>query len=179
MPRPPSPTPRPPSPPTSSPETTEIMCARKSVEECIWARVDKTDTCWLWTGPLDRHGYGKCSAGAAKTGQWWRLAHRVVYELENGPIPEGLVLDHLCRVRNCVNPAHLEPVTIGENDARGISPWAENKRKTHCSRGHELSQDNVSLDKSGNRNCIQCRRITNLRAVRRYSAKKKGEVEHR
>lgn len=73
----------------------------------FWARVDRTDTCWLWRGALDRHGYGRVGVGGTRTA----LAHRVAYMLAVGPIPDGFVLDHLCRIRACVNPAHLEPVT--------------------------------------------------------------------
>jgi len=71
-----------------------------------WSHVVIGESCWLWTGPLNPGGYGTNGG---------RLAHRVVYERLIGQIPAGLTLDHLCRVRNCVNPQHLEPVTIAEN----------------------------------------------------------------
>jgi hypothetical protein len=87
----------------------------QSVEERFWAKVNKTETCWLWTGAKHEKGYGLLKVA----GQMHR-AHRFVYELLVGPIPEGLSLDHLCRVRNCVNPNHLEPVTTGENIRRGL-----------------------------------------------------------
>lgn len=83
----------------------------------FWLRVDNTDSadeCWTWTGYTEaKSGYGRLSFGGARS-----YAHRVAYELAVGPIPEGLDLDHLCRVRNCVNPTHLEPVTRGENVRR-------------------------------------------------------------
>jgi hypothetical protein len=69
-----------------------------------------------------------------------RLAHRVIYEYLVGPIPDGLSIDHLCRVRHCVNPAHLEPVTHRENVLRGQAPTAVNGRKTRCKRGHEFNR---------------------------------------
>lgn len=68
--------------------------------------------CWLWQGCLNVRGYGQLGKGS-------RAAHRVFYERHVGPIPEGLTIDHLCRVRHCVNPAHMEPVTVAENVRRG------------------------------------------------------------
>lgn len=90
----------------------------RPVDERFWSKVNKTETCWLWTAALDRHGYGVF--GVAK-GRGSARAHRVAYELVNGPIPGSLPLDHLCRVRACVNPAHLEPVTVAENNRRMMS----------------------------------------------------------
>ncbi|HET6911263.1 MAG TPA: HNH endonuclease signature motif containing protein [Mycobacteriales bacterium] len=123
----------------------------------FWAKVNKTDSCWLWTGTLttpgDR-GYGQVRLN----GQF-PLVHRVAYEMLVGPIPEGMQIDHLCRVRRCVNPAHLEPVTNRENTARGTSLNGINARKTHCKRGHKLSGDNLRWDNGGkSRRCLQCER---------------------
>ncbi len=84
------------------------------------------------------------------------LAHRRVYELLRGPIPEGLTLDHLCRERSCVNPDHLEPVTFRENIRRGQSPPGINSRMTHCKNGHPLSGDNIRIETSGGRRCRTC-----------------------
>lgn len=108
--------------------------------------------CWLWLGELNSAGYGRISQGSNHNGTRVRsLAHRVSYELAKGPIPEGLELDHLCRVRCCVNPGHLEPVTRSENNRRGDlmkrkgvpkpDGWGTTKgrrRSTHCKNGHEL-----------------------------------------
>jgi len=83
----------------------------------FWARVDKAAPggCWIWTGAVEGKGYGAPSINGVK-----RPAHRLAYEDLVGPVPEGLHLDHLCRVRRCVNPAHLEPVTSRENTLRGV-----------------------------------------------------------
>ena len=96
--------------------------------------------CWLWTSSLDRHGYGQINIKGTS-----KRAHRIVYERLVGPIPAGLVLDHTCRVRSCVNPDHLEPITVSENLRRGISPSAHAARQTHCIHGHEFSAENTRL----------------------------------
>ena len=83
--------------------------------ERFWNKVNKTEGCWLWTAALS-HGYGRFGKGGA--------AHRLAWEDRNGPIPEGLVLDHLCRVPRCVNPEHLEPVTHRENTLTRCAPLA-------------------------------------------------------
>lgn len=90
--------------------------------------------CWIWTGQVDRKGYGSVGVGKCRN----RSTHRVVYELIAGPIPKGLHLDHLCRVRACCNPAHLEPVTCKTNCERG-----ERATKTHCPSGHPYSGENL------------------------------------
>lgn len=88
-----------------------------------------------------------------------RRAHRLAYEWFVGPIPEGMVLDHLCRVRHCVNPAHLEPVSDVENRRRGKSAPLE----THCNQGHELGSGDVYVDSRGKRVCRPCERVRGAR----------------
>jgi hypothetical protein len=86
------------------------------LEERVWAKVEKTEGCWLWTAAISPNGYGKFMVSGRPVN-----AHRLVYQLTVGPIPDGLDLDHLCRVRHCVNPDHLEPVTRSENLLRGYA----------------------------------------------------------
>lgn len=124
--------------------------------------------CWLWLGTANSQGYGTLQDDGLTI-----RAHRVVYEAEVGPIPEGLVIDHLCRNRICVNPSHLEPVTFKENVLRGISPPANNARKTHCPRGHALSEPNVNR-RRGYRACVECERVQNAARQRRFKARKRG-----
>lgn len=108
--------------------------------------------CWTW-GAAKIQGYGRFMHNYKSV---W--AHRLSYECLIGPIPSGLQLDHLCRNRACVNPDHLEPISRHENILRGISPSAENARKTHCIYGHELKGENVYVRPSSpeKRECYQC-----------------------
>lgn len=110
------------------------------------------DGCWLWIGYRDPNGYGRITDGDRKVHQ----AHRVLYELIVGPIPEGLVLDHLCRNTGCVNPGHLEPVTDVENIQRGFNHYLT---KTHCPSGHPYRGTNLGrMNASGSRRCLTCHR---------------------
>lgn len=122
----------------------------RPVAERLWEKVDKTDTCWLWTG--------FCIGGYGVIGEWDKsfMAHRLAYELLIGPIPDGLVIDHLCRVRNCVNPDHLEPVTLAENIRRG-EVGRHNATKTVCPQGHEYTEVNTYWYR-GTRSCRTCGR---------------------
>jgi hypothetical protein len=95
--------------------------------------------CWVWLGTVSSHGYGRILRTATRAD----YAHRISYELFRGPIPKGLQIDHLCRVRCCVNPDHLEVVTAETNKARGDSLNAINARKTHCEHGHPFDQRNT------------------------------------
>lgn len=124
-----------------------------SIVERIQAQVQvDVNGCWVWLGSKDRAGYGQ-TMYLGKV----RRAHRVSYEVLVAPIPEGLVLDHLCRNRSCVNPAHLEPVTQRENLRRGDTLNAANVLKTHCPRGHPYSGDNLYRDPThGFRRCRAC-----------------------
>lgn len=110
--------------------------------------------CWLWTASIDLGGYGQFYYRGARG-----KAHRFAYESAVGPIPDGLQLDHLCRVRSCVNPAHLEAVTMLENIRRGEG-GSNFRLKTHCPKGHPYSGDNlyVSIDAAGQRrrHCRTC-----------------------
>lgn len=89
----------------------------RPLEERLFPRIDAEGPCWLWTGAISRNGYGVVQLGGRDAGT--RAVHRVVWELLVGLIPRGLDLDHLCRVRHCCNPDHLEPVTRQANVARG------------------------------------------------------------
>ena len=117
------------------------------------SRVEFTDSCWLFTGPIDRNRYGRIREGGSQGRQLF--AHRVAYELLIGPIPKGLQLDHLCRIRHCVNPSHLEPVSCRLNLLRGDTFNARNAKKTHCPKGHPYDLFNTWLYR-GSRHCRAC-----------------------
>ncbi len=112
--------------------------------------------CFVWLGEYNSNGYGRF-----RVGRKWILAHRFAYSQAYGAIPYRLDLDHVCRVRGCVNPAHLEPVTRRENLLRGTGFVAVNARKTHCPQGHEFNAENTYYPPRTNRierACRACRR---------------------
>lgn len=132
---------------------------RPTEADRFWAKVDKTDGCWLWIGTIAPNGYGQFRLASRGPLVY---AHRYAYEVCVGPIPDGLELDHVrergCEHTNCVNPAHLEPVTGRENNRRSDSVSATNARKTHCKRGHPLSGANLYVRPNGYRKCRACAR---------------------
>jgi hypothetical protein len=137
--------------------------AEEPLEDRFWAKVTEgPNGCWAWTAARGRDGYGKFYMAGAM-----RQAHRVAYELAVGMIPPGLDLDHLCRNRACVNPAHLEPVTRRENLMRGPTIPAAHAAKTHCPRGHAYTGTNLYVTASGTRKCRACHRIDERRRYQR------------
>jgi hypothetical protein len=114
----------------------------------FWSKVqERDDGCWVWTAYKDSRGYGRFNVGGRI-----EYAHRVAYTQVIGVIPEGLVIDHLCRNTSCVNPAHMEAVSHGENTARGIR-----MRRTddQCANGHPWTNTYKSPTR-GYRQCRQC-----------------------
>ena len=119
----------------------------------FWDRVQPCPMtgCWLWVGATGGGGYGSINTAGVKG-----LAHRIGFEVLVGPIYGDQVLDHLCRVRCCVNPEHLEPVSKVENVLRGVGPSAQAARATTCPQGHPYSGANLRIDARGFRRCRTC-----------------------
>ena len=135
----------------------------------FWDTVAPGDlgACWSWPKCVDRSGYGHVFVGEKKrkTNRCVK-AHRLAYTLLRGEIGDGLVVDHVCKNRKCVNPWHLEQVRQGENLARG----ATNTSKTHCPQGHEYTEENTYNRSNGNRSCKVCGRARD-----RVRVKKKNQ----
>lgn len=131
--------------------------------ERLMRRVVRDGDCWRVTGPLRKDGYSQIEISGKKV-----LGHRLTYEHFAGPIPDGLVLDHVwergCKFRSCVNPAHLEPVTHSENVRRGTQAERTRARfdafwnnRTHCDHGHDLAEVGIDTEPAtGHRKCRAC-----------------------
>lgn len=134
--------------------------------------IDFDTGCWLWTNGLHPNGYGK---GSALVATRCRFAHRIAYLAMVGPIPPKLDLDHLCRVRRCVNPDHLEPVTRSVNLTRGLTGKFHRDRET-CRRGHPMTEENtfhcIKMDKGRVYKARQCRTCVNLKRRERRAVQK-------
>ena len=123
--------------------------------------------CWEWLAGKDSYGYGRFRIDGKSY-----YAHRLAYEYFIGPIPEGLTIDHICRVRPCINPYCMEPVTHRVNTLRGEGLTAQNARKTLCKRGHRFTVLNTYIRLDGRRNCRECARWDRVRYKNRLTASK-------
>lgn len=126
--------------------------------------------CWIWTGYTTQHGYAQMQDYSGEKRRKLYI-HRLSYLHFKGPIPPRFTIDHLCRVRCCINPDHLEAVSIGENVLRGDSESGKHKRQTHCKNGHPLVPGNLAYlaTRPRARICLICKRNTGAR----YHAKKR------
>jgi hypothetical protein len=134
------------------------------VEDCGYE-----SPCWVWILAIDRDGYARVTVNRKPS-----RAARVYYEQAKGPIPEGLVVDHLCRVRSCVNPEHLEAVTHAVNVQRGAAGPRE-----ICRHGHPYDEENTYISPAGTRHCRTCRNLASNRKYHRQRAKALAASEPR
>lgn len=131
--------------------------------------IDSVNSCWIWKSDKgDPRGYRRFNFDGKHA-----LAHRFSYEMYIGTIPQNMTLDHLCNNPRCVNPLHLEPVTLIENVSRGKNEIMKNKFKTHCTRGHPYSGSNLYIKPNGERDCKTCNCIRN----KKYLDKKRGVLQ--
>ena len=141
----------------------------KTVRDRFMEKVALGNQCWFWLGAKTSLGYGTIRSNGRTD-----LAHRVSFELFRGPIPLGMELDHLCRVRNCVHPYHLEIVTSAENTRRGFAPSTVVARRGICQRGHALTAENTT---KGKRRCKTCQlNGERARRIRRAEQTKREEA---
>ncbi len=136
----------------------------RPIAERFWEKVAPADAdhCWLWTASLNTSGYGQFMLNGRP-----QRAHRIAYELLRAEIPDGLQIDHLCRVRRCVNPWHLDPVPNAVNAERARPYRAVRQLKQHCPSGHAYSPENTYSDPRGHRRCRECGRQQSLAAYYR------------
>lgn len=147
------------------PKSAFLIKRSKTPEQRVLEKIEKHESgCWIWVGAKDRDGYGQISMRYRHF-----KAHRFVFTLFGGTIPAGMVLDHQCNNPSCVNPEHMRPMTVRENNLRGFTATAKNIAKTACPLGHEYAGVNLYMDRNGHRHCRACR----TEARRRFKARTK------
>lgn len=125
---------------------------RGHLTDRFWDKVSRPEGCWKWTGVKNQFGYGRL-----RTGKSMIVAHRVSWQIHNGPIPKGMSVLHKCDNPECTNPEHLFLGTYSDNAKDMVAKKRHNMaRKTHCKRDHSLSGENLKIDTNNNRQCKKC-----------------------
>jgi hypothetical protein len=148
---------------------TERFWRKVNMDGSIPAHRPDLGPCWEWTASRNQYGYSSFRLGPRMV-----RGHRFAYELLVEPIPPGLDIDHLCRNRGCVNPAHLEPVAERINVLRGDTLPAANVLKTHCPYGHPYSPENTRIGPKGKRYCRACNVEYARASMRRYAQRRRA-----
>lgn len=143
-----------------------------TAEQRFFAKVEGSpgyEDCWIWVGASNKIGYGLFYGGGGRGGLHMG-SHRWSWEFFNGPIPDGLQLDHLCQNKRCVNPWHLEPVTAAVNNSRKLHPWSDGT----CTKGlHPMTEEMIYVFGNGSRTCRGCK---NESWNARYHARKRESI---
>jgi hypothetical protein len=144
----------------------------KTLAERFFPKVERIpfSTCWLWNAAVNKEGYGEIKA---EQGNKKYKAHRVAYELYKGPIPDGLVIDHICRNTSCVNPDHLRAITKVENTMIGFGYMAKLARRDCCNHGHPFTAENTISKNGKRRKCRTCKNLNEMNRKRMIRAKTK------
>lgn len=140
----------------------------------FWAKVSRSTACWHWTAAKNSRGYGSFGYGGRTY-----LAHRIAYALTYGEIPVGMEINHVCGVKSCVNPLHLEVVTAAQNiqhaRASGLMPASKlsrrNAAKVACANGHGYTPENTYTTPKGHRVCRECKRASGRRRLQRIAGR--------
>lgn len=136
----------------------EVRMMTRATAERFWEKVDFGVDCWKWDAYCDPEGYGRFMLGSRNV-----YSHRFAYEFCVGIIPRNKQIDHLCRVRHCVNPDHLEVVTQRENILRGKGITAQAAKAANCPHGHEYNAENTIIRNQGWRQCRTCKRASDAK----------------
>lgn len=139
-----------------------VTMNKKPIEDRLRKYVKKTKSCWEWTG-CKSSGYGVTYKDGRQV-----YAHRLMYEMYVSKIPQGLVCDHICRNRSCVNPKHIEIVSIKENVLRGFGLAAENAKKKVCKYGHKFTKGNTTINVYKGKIRRQCKTCVKIWSINRY-----------
>lgn len=145
---------------------------RVPARQRFWPKVARADGCWEWQGAKQANGYGYFRDDSRNI-----YAHRFAYIDTHGPLPPGTEIDHLCRNRGCVNPAHLEAVTRSENQRRGLNGTLR-PPQTHCKHGHALTPENTVSTSTGRRNCRLCSNRCKRESRHRQEAQRRSTTSH-
>lgn len=149
----------------------QIFADKKLYDEFIKEKIEKNirinNNCWMWNGAKDKDGYGTFCYNTKK-----EKVHRISYKLWMGELDPTLTIDHLCNIRSCCNPTHLQQVTIKRNVLRSNGLTAINKRKTHCIHGHPFSPQNTYLYRGTHRQCKTCQHLIYLKRRNNFNSKR-------